>query len=76
MSFLEILLSDHAKQRIKERRITRSQIRICLLQGFITHLDINGRKTKNLKFGNKTLEVIFLEQAHRAIIITAYWKGI
>jgi hypothetical protein len=74
MSPFLVEISEHAATRLKQRVITRAQVRKCLASG-TKKLDLNGRKTKIQKFGNKTLEVIYLDVSGGYLVITAYWKG-
>ena len=50
-------VSDHAKERIKQRQISRLKIRKCLVKGKLVSVDIRGRRIKALKCGSKVLEV-------------------
>ncbi|HLB58799.1 MAG TPA: DUF4258 domain-containing protein [Bdellovibrionota bacterium] len=70
--FLEI--SRHAKERIKQRRITRKKIRDCIIHGDLLNIDYRERRTRALKFGAKTLEVIYLEIKMGYLVVTAYWR--
>jgi hypothetical protein len=74
MSPFLLQISEHARLRLKQRAITRSQVRKCLSSGE-KKLDLNGRKMKHQKIGAKFLEVIYLEIAGGYLVITAYWKG-
>ena len=75
MSPFRIEFSSHAQQRLKERTITRQQIRQCLTDGVLMGLDIRGRKVKNVLLSKRLLEVIYLETKNGTLIVTAYWKG-
>ena len=76
MSPFKIEFSPHAQERLKQRRITRRQVRICLTQGALVGIDIRGRRIKNLDFSGKTLEVIYLDSGKETLIVTSYWKAV
>lgn len=69
-------ISGHATARIKQRRITRSQIRNCLVKGQVYGVDLGGRKIKRVKFGKRVLEVIYIEKSRGYLIVTAYWRNV
>ena len=70
-------LSEHANERLRQRCITRDQIRRVLRQSSqLTTSDINGRKIKEKKFGKKILVVVYLDILGGQLIVTAYWKGV
>jgi hypothetical protein len=75
MSPSRLEVSDHAKERLKQRSITRQKIRECLAKGRISGVDLKGRRIAELKSGRKTLVVIYLEVTGGYLIVTAYWKG-
>ncbi len=76
MSPFRIDFSQNAQDRLKQRRITRKDVRRCLIDGMICGVDIRGRKIKRLGFSKRVLEVVYLETANTIVIVTAYWKGI
>jgi len=69
--------SDHAKERLRERRITRRQVTQCLFDGSLMGFDLRGRKMNQQKIGTRTLIVVYLDSdGGGKVVITAYWKGI
>lgn len=60
---------------LRQRGITRSQVRRCLARGRVIGLDIGGRRIKRLSVNGKTLEVIYLEVAGGYLVVTAYFRG-
>ncbi len=67
---------DHAQERLKQRQITRQQVRDCLYKGFLIGTDLKGRRTNQKTIGKRTLIVVYLEVLGGHVVITAYWKGI
>ena len=74
---IKVEYSDHARERLKERSITRAQIVDCLFHGNLAGFDVRGRKISQKKIGSHTLIVIFLDVAGGGkVVVTAYWKGV
>ena len=74
---MKILLTDHAKERIKERDIALAQIRQALDKPDIQHPARQRNRIMVYKtIGTKQLKVVFeqLDEMHLRII-TAMWKG-
>ena len=74
MSPFRLEISSHASERLKQRRITRAQLRNCISQGVLVGADINGRKIKQKRVGSKILVVVYLDILGGHFIVTAYWK--
>ena len=68
-------VSNHAKERLKQRKITRNLIRKVLALGTLVGADLKGRRIKQKKFGKRTLIVIYVENVGGQSVVTAYWKG-
>jgi len=70
----KLRLSQHAKERILERGITKGNIKSALARPDIT-MPCRDPKRKRLmkKIGDKTLDVIFVEKRTAYIIVTAVW---
>jgi Domain of unknown function (DUF4258) len=68
-------ISNHAKERLKQRLITRNLIRKTLALGNLVGTDLKGRKIKQKKFGKRILIVVYLENIGGQSVITSYWKG-
>ena len=75
MSPFVLELSDHAKLRLKQRAITRNQVRLCLTHGTQKSFDIRGRRVRIIKIRSRILEVIYLEISGGYLIVTAYWMN-
>lgn len=76
MSPFKIEYSLHATERLKERGITRQQIRLTLTHGRLAGIDLRGRKIKTLDFSKRKLEVVYIEDMSQIVVVTAYWKGL
>jgi Domain of unknown function (DUF4258) len=68
-------ISNHAKERLKQRLITRNLIRKTLALGKLVGTDLKGRKIKQKKFGKRILIVVYMENMGGQSVITSYWKG-
>jgi len=68
-------ISDHAQDRIKQRGITRQQVRNCLNLGKITGIDLRGRKICQKRIGSRLLIVVYIEVVGGQLVVTACWKG-
>lgn len=68
-------ISNHAKRRLKQRKITRNLLRKTLALGTLVRMDLKGRKIKQKKFGKRTLIVVYIENIGGQSVITSYWKG-
>ncbi len=70
---MKIILSDHAKKRMKERNISFSQV-----QEAVDFSEYSVRKEGKVeiykKISNKTLKVIYEEKDNYIKIITLMWK--
>jgi len=75
MSPSRLEVPDHAGERLKQRAITRKQVRDCIHLGSLTGTDLKGRLVSQKRFGNRLLVVVYLEVIGGHLIITAYWKG-
>ena len=75
MSPARLDISKHAKERLKQRGITRQRVREAMAKGQIISLDYRDRKLAEHSVGQKTLVVIYLEIKGGYLIVTAFWKG-
>ena len=75
MSPFRIEFSPHASQRLKQRAVTRREVRTCITQGDLIRLDLNGRKVNHFRFLKRILEVIYIDEKDGVTVITAYWLG-
>ncbi|MCX6105044.1 MAG: DUF4258 domain-containing protein [Proteobacteria bacterium] len=75
MSPAHLEISEHAAERLRERVITRSQVRQCLAKGELTGLDLRGRFVREIKITKRILVVVYLQAKAGYIVITAYWRS-
>ena len=71
MSPARLEISAHAQERLRERVITRSELRQCLAKGVLTGLDLRGRFVKEIKIAKRILVVVYLQAKAGYIVITA-----
>lgn len=69
-------VSAHAHERLKQRKITRFAVRLCLARGRLVTIDINGRRTNRMKFGSRELECVYLQKKSGYVLVTAYWRSV
>ena len=68
-----IILTKHAEERLKQRDIKIEQVKKALYEPNVT-LPAWGKKKRVMKdFGNKCLDVIYVENENSIILITAVW---
>lgn len=67
-------ISDNASERLKERRITRQMVRLCIEKGRLFGVDINGRRVKQILIKKRALIVVYLGTTKGQLVVTAYWK--
>lgn len=71
---MKIKYSPHARIRLLERKITRKQIRLTLLNpDSVSQVDRN-RLVARKKLNGKTLEIIYVIENKKIIIITLYYE--
>ncbi len=74
---VRVEFSEHAQNRMKERRITRQQATKCLFDGDLAGFDLRGRKVREKKFNGRVLVVIYVDTGGGGrLVVTTYWKGI
>ena len=74
MSSYRIEVSDHAHDRLKQRKITREQARLTIIRGNLIGLDIRGRQISSRSFGSRVLVVVYLVIPSGYLLVTAYWR--
>ena len=68
-----IILTKHAEERLKQRDIKLEQVKKALYEPNVI-LPAWGKKKRVMKdFGNKCLDVIYIENENTIILITAVW---
>jgi hypothetical protein len=77
MTHKAIHYSNHARQRLTERRITRQQVRWVLARGVRAESPTAAgaqRWSSRGVINSRELEVIFLEDADRIVVVTTLWS--
>ena len=75
MSPFLLEVPGHATGRLKLRKISRSLIRRCIARGLLIEVRPNGRHVRQLKVGNRVLEVIYRNRPGGFILVSCYWEG-
>ncbi|MGK5088131.1 DUF4258 domain-containing protein [Bdellovibrionota bacterium FG-2] len=75
MSPFALVVDKHAMERFQLRGIIRQKIRRTIIQGELIDFQQNGRKSRRLRFGSRTLEVIYVDMKLGYAVVTAYWIG-
>jgi len=68
-----IIYSDHVVLRIKQRSLSRRQIRSTIKKPESTSPSFKGRHIAKKCFGSRVLEVIYKPTDDGIVVITAYW---
>jgi hypothetical protein len=66
-------LSPHAKKRIKERKVKKSEIAQALARPDRTTYGDRNRIIVNKKFNQKILEIVYVIENKGIIVITLYY---
>ncbi len=68
-----IILTKHAEERFKERRINLEQVKRAIYDPSVI-IPAWGKKKRVMKdFGGKCLDVIYIEKSNTIILVTAVW---
>ncbi len=70
---MEIVFTEHAKERLSQRDIKEKDIIQTLKNPDRILKSFGGRKIAQKKFKGKILEVVFKEEKDRLVVITNYW---
>lgn len=70
---MKIIFTEHAKQRIKERKIEEKDVIYTLFAPDKYQPTYHDRICVSKKIGNKTLEIIYTEEKEKMIVITCYY---
>jgi len=71
---MKIILTDHARARIKERNITIQTIKLVLTNPDVLRQSFDDRHTATKVVAGETIEVVYTkEKGEKYIIITAYY---
>ena len=78
MNAKRILYTDHARAKLRQRHITRQQVRWLLARGERTQVPSTGPTVYwscRGYLGRREADVIFIEDATSQLIITVEWIG-
>jgi len=75
MSPFVLEIPKHATGRLKIRKISRDLVRRCITRGLLIDVRKNGRQVRQLRVGNRVLEVIYRNRSGGFILVSCYWKG-
>jgi Domain of unknown function (DUF4258) len=70
---MEIVYSQHARKRMNERKISKVAVYTTLVNPDKKLLAERDRAIARKKFKNRTLEVIYVVENNKIIIITLYY---
>ena len=68
-----ITYSEHAKERMKHRGISTSEVEETILQPYFTVPSRLGRFIAVKKYGGKYLKTICEKSNDKIIVVTVYW---
>lgn len=68
-----IILTKHAKKRLKERNIALEQVKRAIYEPHISLPSLREKRRVMRDSGNKCLDVIYKETENVIILITAVW---
>lgn len=69
-----IILSDHAKIKIKQRKLDRIKIIKTINNPDKVLNSYGNRKIVERNFGKLSLRVIYVKEDNEIIIVTAHWR--
>jgi hypothetical protein len=75
MSPFVLEIPEHAAKRLKLRKISRNDVRKAIITGELIEVKASGRQIRQLKIGNRMLEVVYLSRPGGFILVTCYWGG-
>jgi len=67
------IFSEHARHRMKLRRITEAEVGAALASPDITERSFGGRFIATKKMGRRLLKVVYTEIQLEILVITVYW---
>lgn len=70
---MKFLLSPHAKKRKRERKIDKAEIQKTLLKPDNLAYADRGRVVVSKKFNQRILEVIYVVENKKIVIVTLYY---
>ncbi len=68
-----IIFTDHARRRMRERKIARAQVLETIKNPEIEIVEDDNIKLLRRKFKDKSLEVAVESGKNKIIVITLYW---
>lgn len=72
---MPIEFSDHALEQIKERNLSKAQVKKTVENPDKILPSFRNRKLRRKMFGDKILEVVTITEGSRITVITAYPEG-
>lgn len=70
---VKIIFSDHAKKQLAERKISRKFVLEAVKSPENKIKSFKNRELRKRRFSGKILEVVIVEEADSAIVITEYY---
>jgi len=70
---MEIIYSPHAQKRLRERKISKVVVVLAVQNPDNQLLGERNRVIVQKHFGTRTLEVIYVVEANKIVIITLYY---
>lgn len=70
---MQVRFSDHARSRIKERRISVASVILTIKESEITKTSYRNRKLFRRSFRGKILEVVAIFENGLYTVVTAYY---
>jgi hypothetical protein len=71
---MEIIFTEHARTRLKERGISEKDVQTAITSPDKTLPGYANKRVIQKKIKNKNLVVIFVSENKSKIIITTYWR--
>lgn len=72
---MSTVLSEHAEEQIKERRVFRKHVFETVRNPDSKEESFKNRRLRRKSFGDKMLEVVTITEGPRITVVTAYYLG-
>ena len=69
---MEFIFTDHAKKRMRERSVSEATVKSAIDKPDILQETILNRKIAIKLLEEKRLEVVYVKEGHKIIVITTY----
>ncbi len=70
---MSISYTEHAKLRMKDRKILNSEVRDTILQPYFVAKSKLDRLIAVKRYGDKYLKVVYERSNDKIIVVTVYW---